>query len=192
MRALETWPACEAFCIALAGCGGSDATGPGVTPRASVASPAGSVPAVRHGQWVGGVSLRARAQALQGHRTRQLKGVQLVVGGGCPACADPPWSCMVLQQELEKGNGNPLTDDQKEMLTVQANIDPYASMHGCSAKSSTYKSATWRFNGTGPAATRAGPTRTIGAGAPRRCLGSDGGAQSDRRDPGDRALNQSL
>ncbi len=81
-----------------------------------------------------GVSLRARAQALQRHRTRRLKGVQLVVGGGCPACADR-MSCMVLQQELEKGNGNPLTDDQKEMLTVQANIDPYASMHGCSAKS---------------------------------------------------------
>lgn len=63
----------------------------------------------------------------------RLKGIQLVVGGGCPRCSDR-LSCQVMQQELEKGGGSPITDDAKEQLTVAANIEPYANMHGCGAK----------------------------------------------------------
>ena len=63
----------------------------------------------------------------------RLKGVQLIVGGGCPACSNR-LSCMVGQQELEKGGGVMLNDMQKEMLADAANISRYATMHGCDAK----------------------------------------------------------
>jgi hypothetical protein len=63
----------------------------------------------------------------------RLKGVQLIVGGGCPACSNR-LSCMVGQQELEKGGGMTVSDDMKEMLSSGANIDPYAKTHGCDAK----------------------------------------------------------
>lgn len=64
---------------------------------------------------------------------QRLRGVRMVVGGGCPRCSNR-LSCIVAQQELELGMGNPLSDEQKEMATVRANIDPYAMAHGCDAK----------------------------------------------------------
>jgi hypothetical protein len=64
---------------------------------------------------------------------KRLRGVRMVVGGGCPRCSSR-LSCIVAQQELELGGGNPLSDAQKEMYTVRANIDSYATMHGCDAK----------------------------------------------------------
>ena len=63
----------------------------------------------------------------------RLRGVRMVVGGGCPRCSNR-LSCIVAQQELELGMGEMLTDEEKEMATVRANIDPYATMHGCDAK----------------------------------------------------------
>jgi hypothetical protein len=63
----------------------------------------------------------------------RLKGVQVIVGGGCPACSDR-LSCMVGQQELQLGNGMALTPDQREMYSSGAMIDPYAMQHGCQGK----------------------------------------------------------
>lgn len=63
----------------------------------------------------------------------RLRGVRMVVGGGCPRCSNR-LSCIVAQQELELGMGMMLTDEAKEMATVRANIDSYATMHGCDAK----------------------------------------------------------
>ena len=64
---------------------------------------------------------------------QRLRGIQLVVGGGCPACSNR-LSCMVMQQELQLGNGMALTTDQREMAASGANIDPYAKTHGCGSK----------------------------------------------------------
>jgi hypothetical protein len=63
----------------------------------------------------------------------RLRGVRMVVGGGCPRCSNR-LSCIVAQQELELGMGEMLTDAEKEMATIRANIEPYAMMHGCDAK----------------------------------------------------------
>jgi hypothetical protein len=63
----------------------------------------------------------------------RLKGVQVVVGGGCPTCSNR-LSCMVAQEELEKGGGNPLTPEQRQMYADGANIAPYAMTHGCDAQ----------------------------------------------------------
>jgi hypothetical protein len=63
----------------------------------------------------------------------RLKGIQLIVGGGCPACTNR-LSCMVGQQELQLGNGMALTPDQREMASSNAAIDPYAMQHGCGGK----------------------------------------------------------
>jgi len=63
----------------------------------------------------------------------KLKGVYMVVGGGCPSCSDR-LSCVVIQEELEKGNGNTLSPMQHEMLVDDANIAPYAMQHGCGGK----------------------------------------------------------
>jgi hypothetical protein len=63
----------------------------------------------------------------------RLKGIQLVVGGGCPSCSNR-LSCMVMQQELEKGGGMMIDDAAKEMLVQQSAIAPYAMMHGCGAR----------------------------------------------------------
>ncbi len=63
----------------------------------------------------------------------RLRGVRMVVGGGCPRCSSR-LACIVAQQELEIGGGMPLSDEQKEMFTMRANIEPYAMMHGCDAK----------------------------------------------------------
>lgn len=60
----------------------------------------------------------------------RLKGIQLIVGGGCPRCSNR-LSCVVGQQELQLGNGMMLTPEQKEMYAKQAAIDSYAQMHGC-------------------------------------------------------------
>jgi hypothetical protein len=64
---------------------------------------------------------------------KRLRGVRMVVGGGCPRCSNR-LSCIVAQQELELGMNMPLSDQAKEMATVRANVDPYATMHGCDAK----------------------------------------------------------
>jgi len=63
----------------------------------------------------------------------RLRGVRMVVGGGCPRCSNR-LSCIVAQQELELGMGEMLTDAEKEMATINANVEPYAMMHGCDAK----------------------------------------------------------
>jgi len=63
----------------------------------------------------------------------RLKGIQLIVGGGCPACSNR-LSCIVGQQELEKGGGMALSPEMREMFADKSNISPYAMMHGCDAK----------------------------------------------------------
>jgi hypothetical protein len=63
----------------------------------------------------------------------RLKGVQVIVGGGCPACSDR-LSCMVGQQELQLGNNMALTPDMREMVSSGAQIDGFATMHGCDGK----------------------------------------------------------
>jgi hypothetical protein len=63
----------------------------------------------------------------------KLKGVRLIVGGGCPSCSNR-LACIVAQQELEKGGGNPMTPEQRNALADAANITPYATTHGCDAK----------------------------------------------------------
>jgi hypothetical protein len=63
----------------------------------------------------------------------RLKGIQLIVGGGCPRCSNR-LSCIVGQQELQLGNGMMLTPEQREMYADQSNIAPYAQMHGCMPK----------------------------------------------------------
>jgi hypothetical protein len=62
----------------------------------------------------------------------RLRGIQLVVGGGCPRCSDR-LSCVVAQQELQLGNGMALTPEQRQMSAMAAMIDPYATKHGCGA-----------------------------------------------------------
>ena len=64
----------------------------------------------------------------------RLRGIQLIVGGGCPACSDR-LSCVVGQQELEKGMNMMLTPEQREMFADRSNIAPYAMRHGCGMKS---------------------------------------------------------
>jgi hypothetical protein len=63
----------------------------------------------------------------------RLRGVRLIVGGGCPACSSR-LSCIVAQQELEKGMGMMMTPAQREMVSDAAGITPYAKQHGCEAK----------------------------------------------------------
>lgn len=63
----------------------------------------------------------------------RLKGVRLIVGGGCPACSSR-LSCIVAQQELEKGMGMALSPEGREMLADQSAIPTYAKQHGCEAK----------------------------------------------------------
>jgi hypothetical protein len=63
----------------------------------------------------------------------KLRGIQLIVGGGCPACANR-MSCIVGQQELQLGNNMMLTPDMREMAVQSANIAPYAMQHGCGPK----------------------------------------------------------
>jgi len=63
----------------------------------------------------------------------RLRGVRMVVGGGCPGCSDR-LSCIVAQQELERNKGSPMTPEQRNAAADGANIGPYAAMHGCSAK----------------------------------------------------------
>lgn len=63
----------------------------------------------------------------------RLTGIQLVVGTGCPACADR-LSCIVGQQEMQLGNGMALTAAQAEMESDMFNIAPYATQRHCKAK----------------------------------------------------------
>jgi hypothetical protein len=64
---------------------------------------------------------------------KRLRGVRMVVGGGCPRCSSR-LACIVAQQELELGGGSALSEMQREMYTMRANVEPYATMHGCDAK----------------------------------------------------------
>ena len=63
----------------------------------------------------------------------KLKGVYMVVGGGCPSCSDR-LSCVVIQQDLEKGGGSPNSPMEQEALVDAANIAPFAMQHGCAGK----------------------------------------------------------
>jgi hypothetical protein len=63
----------------------------------------------------------------------RLRGIQLIVGGGCPSCSTR-LSCIVGQQELQLGNGMALAPMAREMAADKANVAPYAMMHGCDAK----------------------------------------------------------
>jgi hypothetical protein len=63
----------------------------------------------------------------------RLTGVRMIVGRGCPSCSSR-LSCIVGEQELEEGGGSPLSDSGKEMRLTAANIQPYADMHGCDAR----------------------------------------------------------
>lgn len=63
----------------------------------------------------------------------RLKGIQLIVGGGCPQCSNR-LSCVVGQQELQLGNNMPLTPDMREMAADSSGIAPYAMSKGCGAK----------------------------------------------------------
>jgi hypothetical protein len=63
----------------------------------------------------------------------RLKGVYMVVGGGCPECSDR-LSCVVIQEELEEGGGSMLSPMEREDLVDAANIAPYAMQHGCDGK----------------------------------------------------------
>ena len=63
----------------------------------------------------------------------RLNGVYMVVGGGCPRCSDR-LSCVVIQQELEKGMDMMIPPDGQERLVDQANIAGFATQHGCDGK----------------------------------------------------------
>ena len=63
----------------------------------------------------------------------KLRGVRMVVGGGCPRCSNR-LACIVAQQELEKNGGTAMTPEQRNAVSDAANIAPYATMHGCGAK----------------------------------------------------------
>jgi hypothetical protein len=63
----------------------------------------------------------------------RLKGVRMVVGGGCPRCSDR-LSCIVGQQELELGMGMALTPEQREMAADRAAITSFATSKGCKGK----------------------------------------------------------
>ena len=63
----------------------------------------------------------------------RLTGIRMIVGRGCPPCSTR-LSCIVGEQELEEGGGMPLSDAQKEMKIMAANVDTYAKMHGCDAR----------------------------------------------------------
>ena len=63
----------------------------------------------------------------------RLNGVRMVVGGGCPPCSDR-LACIVAQQELELGNGSTLSDAEKEERVMRADVETYATAHGCDAR----------------------------------------------------------
>jgi len=63
----------------------------------------------------------------------RLTGIRMIVGAGCPSCSSR-LSCIVGEQELEEGGGMVLTDAQKEMKVMGANVEKYAVMHGCDAR----------------------------------------------------------
>lgn len=63
----------------------------------------------------------------------RLTGIRMIVGRGCPPCSTR-LSCIVGEQELEEGGGMMLTDPQKEMKIMATQLDRYAMMHGCDAR----------------------------------------------------------
>jgi hypothetical protein len=63
----------------------------------------------------------------------RLRGVRLIVGGGCPSCTNR-LACIVAQQELEKGGGSAMTPEARNAAAEAANITPFATTHGCDAR----------------------------------------------------------
>ena len=83
------------------------------------------------GSW--GAAYLAGTFACDAKYQDKLRGIQLVVGGGCPRCSNR-LSCIVAQQELQLGNGMALSDAAREMAVDSAGIAPYAMQHGCMGK----------------------------------------------------------
>ena len=83
------------------------------------------------GSW--GAAYLAGTFACDAKYQDKLRGIQLVVGGGCPRCSNR-LSCIVAQQELQLGNGMALSDAAREMAVDSAGIAPYATQHGCMGK----------------------------------------------------------
>lgn len=83
------------------------------------------------GSW--GAAYLSTTLACDQRLAQRLKGVRLIVGGGCPRCSDR-LSCIVAQQELELGMGSMLMPEQREMYADKANITGFATSKGCKAK----------------------------------------------------------
>jgi hypothetical protein len=83
------------------------------------------------GSW--GAAYLSSTLACDPRLMQRLKGVRLIVGGGCPRCSDR-LSCIVAQQELEIGGGMMMTPEAREMAADRAAITTYATSKGCKAK----------------------------------------------------------
>ncbi|MET0339454.1 MAG: hypothetical protein ABW252_00550 [Polyangiales bacterium] len=102
------------------------------------------------GSW--GAAYLSRTLACDPKLESRLKGVRLIVGGGCPRCSNR-LSCIVAQQELEVGGGSALSPQQREERADRSAIPQYASSKGCSAKVGPEKvgnSQHWRWPGCNP------------------------------------------
>jgi hypothetical protein len=64
---------------------------------------------------------------------KRLKGVRMVVGGGCPRCTQR-LSCIVAQQELDRPQGMAGLTDAEEDMRGSMYLNSWATMHGCDAK----------------------------------------------------------
>ena len=102
------------------------------------------------GSW--GAAYLSRTLACDPKLESRLKGVRLIVGGGCPRCSNR-LSCIVAQQELELGNGSPLTPEQREARADAANIATFAAQKGCGTKTGPTdvgRSKYWQWPGCNP------------------------------------------
>ncbi|HEX6241657.1 MAG TPA: hypothetical protein VFZ61_12205 [Polyangiales bacterium] len=64
---------------------------------------------------------------------QRLKGVRMIVGGGCPRCTQR-LSCIVAQQELDRPQGMAGLTDAEEDMRGSMYLNNWAMMHGCDAK----------------------------------------------------------
>jgi hypothetical protein len=83
------------------------------------------------GSW--GAAYLSRTLACDPKLENRLRGVRLIVGGGCPRCSDR-LSCIVAQQELELGGGSMLSTSARETYADRANVASYAASKGCKPK----------------------------------------------------------